>query len=279
MRSPQLFRLTPDTFQTVRPYAWEDSVNNKIIYAHFLNLDDVYFLNDMTDKEYLSSVEAAANSYFITTYLDTVNYADIVGRFVKTVQKYPDSHSLIAWLNGLKKQYYIKTNVQKIFDNFSGKQKQSWSGMEIRKFLSGSDIYYFKNRSLPAWDTEIPEPIIKDFSKINLVVFSASWCGPCIAEIPLLKKIAEELNDKIAMVYISMDEKTTVNAWKKLMIGKEITWRSVLGANNLEEIKEQFQSTYSIPGVLMVYPDGKYEEIDLRYDSDLKKLYKTAGNQ
>jgi len=243
-------------------------------------LDDVYFLNNTTDKEFLSSVELAANRAFITDVKDP-DYDEVINLFAKTVQKYPDSHSLIRMLYGLKDQYYIKGNVQKIYDNFSDKQKQSYFGKGIREFLSDIDtdtdtVFYFKNTQLPAWDTGNPEPIIKDFSKINLVIFSTSWCQFCIAEIPLLKKIAGELDDKVAMVYVSMDDTTTVNAWKKLMIDKEITWRSVLAANNLKKIKRQFHNP-DYPTVLLVYPDGKYEIIDVRYDPDLKKLYKVAG--
>jgi thiol-disulfide isomerase/thioredoxin len=239
-------------------------------------LDDVYFLNDTTDKEFLSSVESAANRAFITSILDP-NYYEIIDLFAKTVRKYPDSHSLIRLLYGLKKQYYRRDNVQKIYDNFSDKQKQSYFGTEIRKFLSDTDtVFYFKNTLLPAWNTGNMEPIIKYSSKINLVIFSASWCPPCIAEIPLLKKIAGELGDKIEMVYVSMDKTTTVDAWKKLMIDKEIVWRSVLAAYNLEEIKQQFFNP-NLPTVLMVYPDGKYETIEVRYDADLKKLYEIVG--
>jgi len=239
-------------------------------------LYDVYFLNNMPGKEYLTFVELYANEFFITGFLDT-DYNEIVNQFAKTVQKYPDSHSLIVFLNDLKRQYYVKDNVQKIYNNFSDRQKQSCSGVEIQKFLSDT-VFYFKNALLPAWDTEKPEPIIKDFSKINLVIFSASWCGPCRAEIPILKKIAGELGDKIAMVYISMDKTTTVDAWKKLMIDQKITWRSVLAANSLEEINKQFFNP-EYPTVLMVYPDGKYEEIEVRYDADLKKLYEVVGKQ
>ncbi|MDR0542388.1 MAG: hypothetical protein LBH19_09300 [Dysgonamonadaceae bacterium] len=75
-----------------------------------------------------------------------------------------------------------------------------------------------------------------------------------------------------------MDSTTTVDAWKKLMIDKEIFWRSVLAAYNLEEIKQQFFNP-SLPTVLMVYPDGKYETIEVRYAADLKKLYEIADNQ
>jgi len=241
-------------------------------------LDDVYFLNDITDKEFLSSVELAANSGFITYILDP-DYDEVNNRFAKTVRKYPDSHTLINFLFRLRDQYHTKDDIKKIYDNFSDKQKQSYFGTGIREFLSDSTVLYFQNVLLPAWDTEIPELIIKDFSKINLVISSASWCASCIAEIPLLKKIAGELGDKIEMVYVSMDNTTTVNAWKKLMIDKEITWRSVLCINNLKEIKEQFQHNYSLPGVLMVYPDGRYETIEVRYDEDLRKLYEIAGNQ
>jgi len=270
-------KIQTSTFQDVEPIAW-DSVNKKTVFGNYLDLDDVYFLNDITDKEYLSSVEVAANRFFITDILDP-DYEEIIDLFAKTVRKYPDSHSLIAWLYNLKKQYHIKDNVKKIYDNFSEKQKQSYCGVEIQKFLSDTDtVFYFKNTLLPAWDTEMPEPIIKDFSKINLVIFSASWCAPCIVEIPLLKKIAGELSDKIEMVYVSMDDTTTVGAWKKLMIDKEITWRSVLAANNLEEINKQFPNL-GYPTVLMVYPDGKYEEIEVRYDGDLKKLYQIVENQ
>ena len=261
-------KIKTDTFPNLLTM---DKVSNKIFSVTLLN--DAYFVNNITDKEYLSSVELATNSYFITTVLDTANYDNVINLYVKTVRKYPDSHSLIAMLNDLKNQYHVKDNVQKIFDNFSDKQKQSYFGLKIQKFLS--DTYYFKNRSLPAWDTEIQEPIIKDSSKINLVIFSASWCRPCIAEIPILKKIAGELSDKVAMVYISMDDTTTVDAWKKLMIDKEITWRSLVAANNLEEIKKQFYNP-GYPTVLMVYPDGKYEEIDVRYEPDLKKLYEIS---
>ena len=272
-------KIKINTFWDEEPVVW-DSVNNKMVFVQSLDLDDVYFLNDITDQEYLSSVELAANRYFIANVMDTANYDNIINLYAKTVRKYPDSHSLIQMLYKLRKQYHIKDDVQKIYTNFSDKQKQSYFGKGIQEFLSDTDtVFYLKNTlMLPAWDTETPESIIKDFSKINLVIFSASWCAPCIAEIPLLKKIAGELSDKIEMVYISMDETTTVDAWKKLMIDKEITWRSVLAANNLKEIKEQF-SSWGIPAVFMVYPDGKCEKIEVRYDRDLKKLYEIASNQ
>ena len=243
-----------------------------------LVLNDVYFLNNMTDKEYLSSVELAANRGFITDILDP-NYNKVINQFAKTVQKYPDSHTLINFLFRLKQQYHTRDDVEKIYNNFSDRQKQSYFGKGIEMFLSDTvkTVLYFKNILLPAWDTEISEPIIKDFSKVNLVIFSASWCAPCIAEIPHLKKIAKELNGKINMVYVSVDEIATVNAWKKLMIDNKIPWRSVLAAKNLNEIKKQFTNE-GIPAVYMVHPDSTYEKIEVRYDGDLKKLYQFVDN-
>ena len=179
-------KIETNTFQRLKLV--EDIVNNKRVFVNVWGLDDVYFLKDITDKEYLSSVELAANRGFITNILDP-EYDEIINRYAKTVRKYPDSHTLINFLFRLKQQYHTKDDVQKIYNNFSDKQKQSYFGKGILEFLSDTTVFYFKNILLPAWDTENIEPIIKDFSKINLVIFSASWCANCIDEIPLLKKI------------------------------------------------------------------------------------------
>ncbi|NLI36233.1 MAG: redoxin domain-containing protein [Bacteroidales bacterium] len=61
------------------------------------------------------------------------------------------------------------------------------------------------------------EQVIIDSKKYNLIVFSASWCGPCREEIPILKHIYNDLNAKLDIVYISIDEAKTVEAWQKLI--------------------------------------------------------------
>ena len=40
-------------------------------------------------------------------------------------------------------------------------------------------------------------------SKLNLIQFSASWCGPCQQLKPIIEKISNDMADKICLLYTS----------------------------------------------------------------------------
>ena len=48
----------------------------------------------------------------------------------------------------------------------------------------------------------------------------ASWCSPCIAQIPDLKELEEEFKDKINFVSIAWDD--DYNSWKKMIVAKKL---------------------------------------------------------
>ncbi|WP_435523487.1 TlpA family protein disulfide reductase [Chryseobacterium indoltheticum] len=52
----------------------------------------------------------------------------------------------------------------------------------------------------------------KNYKK-HLVIFWASWCGPCRQEIPLLKKVYSESNKEIEFVSVSIDNDK--KSWKR----------------------------------------------------------------
>lgn len=91
----------------------------------------------------------------------------------------------------------------------------------------------------------------------------ATWCGPCRAEIPSLKKIEEKYHDKnISFVSISVDAQKDVEKWKALIKDKELGGVQLFADNNWNS---QFIKEYginSIPRFILIDPTGKIVNAD-----------------
>lgn len=122
------------------------------------------------------------------------------------------------------------------------------------------------------------EQVIVDSKKYNLIVFSASWCEPCRKEIPILKQVYNDLNRKLDMVYISLDNVKTVAAWQKLINVESIPWRSLSAYENINKVQQQYNVVFGIPCILLVAPNGTAEFLDVRKAEDKQRLYQLLGN-
>ena len=204
---------------------------------------------------------------------DSINYQPNLKRFMALVNENNNSHSLLAHLRTSFTDFDSKKDVSLAYDAFSNEMKNSTFGKQIYQYLNAKE---FINMQLPNSKTGIYEPILSNKSPFTLVIFSASWCGPCHKIIALLKKIYQDLNPGIEIVYISIDEASTVEEWKKLMYKESIPWRSLLSSDDIKVIKDTYFVEY-IPLSYLVSPNKTFETIDIREEADRKKLYDLFG--
>jgi thiol-disulfide isomerase/thioredoxin len=185
--------------------------------------------------------------------------------------KYPNSKYLMRQFCNFYSELKSTDDAKKIFDNFSEKNRSTGFGRVIGSYIK---LYTsaFENVSLRNAMSGLLEPIILDSTKLNLLIFSASWCGPCHKLIPELKEIYKDLNGNLNMVYVSLDEYKYVDDWKKLMKDNSIPWRSLLSTGHVKEIEDKYDAS-SLPHMLLVYPDKSVKKIDLRINEDKEKLY------
>jgi thiol-disulfide isomerase/thioredoxin len=99
----------------------------------------------------------------------------------------------------------------------------------------------------------------------------ATWCGPCIAEIPSLKKVEKQYHSKnIEFVSISIDKIKDHDKWKKMIIDKELGGMQLYADNNWES---KFIEDYLIKGIprfIIIDPAGKIVSSNAPRPSDKK---------
>lgn len=97
----------------------------------------------------------------------------------------------------------------------------------------------------------------------------ATWCSPCIAEIPHLKKLEMEMHGQnVEFVSISIDRQDDYDAWKAMVYEKELTGIQLMAENDW---KSDFAVQYvieSIPRFIIIGPDGNIVNADAPRPSD-----------
>jgi thiol-disulfide isomerase/thioredoxin len=112
--------------------------------------------------------------------------------------------------------------------------------------------------------------------RVVLIDFWATWCGPCNAELPHMKKIAKEFaGQPLVIISVSWDNDET--KWKNFINKNEMTWVQYRDADH--ELSKRFDVN-SIPHYFTIDADGVLTSEMLGSGSDvegkLKKLVARA---
>ena len=242
-------------------------VTDSVIHGNLISNDfNLSLKNDSADIKIRS-----INPFYSWFYGDNVeqraSYSDYLSSYIELAKTYPDSRYLITNLARNLNKYKSHQDVNNIYQNFSKKNRDSKWGKKIELFLSDK----LENISFMNLVSKRTETVLQDSSAYNLLIFSASWCIPCIEEIPLLKKLHHTLKKDIRFTFISMDNEKGAKAFQDILIKNDIPWRTLYAYKDIDRVSAFF-SIKSIPHTLLIYPDGHMEVMDVRKEEIQKKL-------
>ena len=108
-------------------------------------------------------------------------------------------------------------------------------------------------------------------NKLTLVDFWASWCGPCRAEMPNVKKVYADYHDKGFEVYgVSLDDDK--NAWLDAVGKLELPWIQVNDVVDGDASGASAYGVQAIPTTILIDQNGTIIAKNLRGEELAKKV-------
>lgn len=180
---------------------------------------------------------------------------------LKWIENHPASlyapYLILGYKNVLK-----AVGMQSSYDNLTVNAKASYYGVELKRELEniklaglvkqGSVLPDFKISSINQQNISVLEYSKK--GKITLIDFWASWCSPCRAEIPNMKKVYEVFHHQgFNIIGVSTDAKEA--DWRKALLEDNTPWSH--GRDNIDHATKNIFNVRAIPAFALIDGDGK----------------------
>jgi thiol-disulfide isomerase/thioredoxin len=110
----------------------------------------------------------------------------------------------------------------------------------------------------------------------------ATWCGPCIAEIPSLKAMEEKYsNENVQFVSVSIDKEEDREKWRQFVLSRELGGIQVMANSAWSSELTKKYNISGIPRFIMINDEGAIVEVDAPRPSNasaFNKMMETVLN-
>lgn len=159
------------------------------------------------------------------------------------------------------------------------KIKASAMGKNLAEFIAYSKVGAVGTDAMDFTQNDVngnPVSLSSFRGKYVLVDFWASWCRPCRAENPNVVKAYNKFKDKnFTVLGVSLDQEK--NAWVDAIQKDGLSWNHVSDLKYWNNAVAQMYRIQSIPGNMLVDPNGKIIAKDLHGEGLQKKLCEVLG--
>ena len=196
-------------------------------------------------------------------------------KHIEYIEAHPDSLESAHTL-AIMSTTFGKEKTTELFNKLTSRVKNSDDGKMVEQYLLLNKELKIGDKFV---DFEMMDPngqqrkLSELKGKIVLLEFWASWCGPCLSDIPYLKKTYEKYHKygfEIFAVSLDMNKED----WLKAIEQKNLNWHHVTELKNVGNTAGLIYGVSGIPDNFLIDENGIIRGRDLRGDKLDKALKK-----
>jgi thiol-disulfide isomerase/thioredoxin len=184
------------------------------------------------------------------------------------IESNTDSYAVTYILSEIFAKDYPFVDLERYTNNLTPRIKASYPGkLLLKRVKELSQV----NMGGIAPDIEqlspegVPVKLSSLRGKYVLLDFWASWCGPCLREVPNVKAIYEKYHDKGFEIYgVSLDNEKQREAWLAAIEKHGMNWVHVSSLQGWECPVAKRYNVTGIPKMYLLDKEGRVIAIDLR---------------
>ena len=266
-----------DTFQGhpyLRPMGLKNPYVAKSIYSSFYldkgttvlkpyltgsNNEQSDFIGSNQNEPYLKHVELQFSAE------NAVDRAAIIEKNISKIKSYPYSIYLLEQLFHYKEKF-LNDDLKTQLSFFDGNVKSTPLFKSFVEYFSTSSTF---DRAFPSIEFESQDgnyqKVGRDSAAYYLVVYWASWCGPCRKEIPDIKELYNKYTDRgLAITSISIDGDK--RNWQAALTQEKMPWQQLIA---IDSTKDFIDLHYDIKAIPKAYLFNRKKELIKTFDAAL----------
>lgn len=205
-------------------------------------------------------------------YINKDTYIKVASK----IKEYPNSFHLLYQINENRNSFTV-SQTKNLLSFFKGEITNSKTFKDLKTY--NEKRFNSKKLALPLLTNNKGKKteVFNIKFKKHLVVFWASWCGPCRQEIPALKNMYSIYKDEVEFVSISTDENNS--SWQKALQKEGMPWKQFIVSEKSKEyelVEIFFQLSTSIPYIALIDNNMKVlkSNVGLMTDTEMENFIK-----